>query len=145
MTPSSSADIFALEIISLLEHGNLRVVHKPWGHEMVIETEAFLLKLIEVDEDRQTSLQHHEVKDEVQYVVGGEGGIVVTHEDGFSEITRVGEHVRVRPGTIHRTVGPCWLIEVTTLHDSDVVRHEDDYNRAPQASPKAVQDDDYDA
>jgi mannose-6-phosphate isomerase-like protein (cupin superfamily) len=126
----SQRDDFAKQIISLLEHGSLSIVHCPWGHELVIETDAFLLKLIDVDDGQQTSLQRHDIKDEVQYVVGGEGGVFIKHDDGFAEMIHLGEHVRVRPGTVHRTIGPVTLIEVTTLHDDDIIRLEDDYGRA---------------
>lgn len=118
-------------LITALDHGTLSIVHKPWGHELIIETGAFLLKVIEVDDGKRTSLQHHEVKDEVQWVLGAEkiGGVHVQEDDGWHHYG-LGDHVRVRPGTIHRTVGPCLLVEVTTLHNDDVIRHEDDYGRA---------------
>jgi mannose-6-phosphate isomerase-like protein (cupin superfamily) len=140
---SQSANLFTDRILDALEKGTLRVVHKPWGHELIIETRAFLLKLIDVNADHQTSLQHHEVKDEVQWVLHakGPGGIWVHSDTAQLKLYRAGDHVRVRPGTIHRTVGPCMLLEVTTLENDDVVRHEDDYGRTPQDDDGLTDDD----
>lgn len=139
MTPSSPANAAAI-VLQLLENGSSRVVKKPWGSEFIVTTDAFLLKYIEVNDGHQTSLQHHEIKDEVQYILTAEeptpgrgSGIYVRLQDGDEPVAwqrfGAGEHVRVQPGWLHRTCGPCTLIEVTTLHNDDVIRHEDDYDR----------------
>lgn len=105
-------------------------VEKPWGGEDIWDCGQFILKVIFVDEGQQTSLQHHEIKDEVQFIadVEDDGGVLVREADGYRHYV-ASEIVRITPGTIHRTVGPCTLIEVTTPENDDVIRHEDDYNR----------------
>ena len=119
------------DIIDQLAAAKTYRVEKPWGEEVIIEAQDFILKLITVREHQRTSLQHHEIKREVTVVVSGRGG-VRGEELALSGIVRPSMPVVVEPGTIHRTVGPCLMIEVTTPENWDVVRHEDDYGRAEQ-------------
>lgn len=127
---------FAADLLDLLEHATVRQVDKPWGHEVIINAGEFLLKLITVYDGHRTSLQHHEVKEEVQFIVAnttdrcGPDGIMYGGVDIQGLPRLVGSApIRVKPGTIHRSVGPLMLIEVTTPENDDVVRHEDDYGR----------------
>ena len=89
------------------------IVDKPWGRERIIlKWEGYTVKILEVDEGHRTSLQYHNKKNEMMY-----------YEDG-----RV---VFIPPGLPHRLVGPVKVLEVSwNGDDSDIVRLEDDYNRA---------------
>ena len=53
---------------------------KPWGHEIVITCEHFILKVITIEEGHRTSLQHHEVKDEVIFIADGTGHVEIDSE-----------------------------------------------------------------
>lgn len=113
------------ELLSVLAAGKVRRVDKPWGYEVIVETDEFLIKHITINEGHRTSLQYHEVKDEVIIPYEGDGRIEVA-----ARTIRPGDGpVRVTPGTVHRTFGPLVLLEVTTPHDDDVVRLEDSYGR----------------
>jgi len=130
----SETPSFADELIDKLTHAHTRCVEKPWGEEVIIEAEGFIIKLITVENHHRTSLQHHERKTEVSVVVRGRGGVraPLTHDDEMhllGGLDRPSNPVRINPYEIHRTYGPCTLIEVTTPDDDDIVRHEDDYAR----------------
>lgn len=128
--PSQPGEL-AAQLLDTLEAAVVREVEKPWGFEQIIDCGAFLLKVIFVDEGQRTSLQHHEVKEEVQIVSDAEqdGGMYLYTGAAEPEHHGEGEIVRVPPGVIHRTVGPCVLIEITTPENDDVIRHADDYDR----------------
>jgi mannose-6-phosphate isomerase-like protein (cupin superfamily) len=113
-----------VEMLDALEDARVTTVVKPWGTEVIIDAKHFMLKLITVTDGNRTSLQRHTVKDEVIAVIDGEGGV---WHDGWT--TKAPGVVRNVPGTVHRTVGPVRLIEVTTPQNDDVVRLEDDYGR----------------
>jgi mannose-6-phosphate isomerase-like protein (cupin superfamily) len=120
-------------MLDLFEHATYEHVSKPWGQEWIITAGDLIFKVIGVDEGMKTSLQHHEQKDEVIFVLEDE---YTSPSDGFiaygSGVTKPGEHVRIRPNTIHRTFGSVLLFEVSTNHPDDVVRHADDYGREGQ-------------
>ncbi len=112
-----------------------RRVDKPWGHEEIwAETDAYVGKILVIREGHRLSLQHHEVKDETLRVASGElellleddGGVMVTHIMGPGDIARI------RPRRLHRlrARSTVEVIEVSTPHLDDVVRHDDDYGRA---------------
>lgn len=129
--PSPRAD-FTQQLLNVLQAASIRKVDKPWGTEVIVDAGAFLLKLVEVREGARTSLQHHERKDEVQMILftdSGSGVAVWPVVHGEREV------VRVPPGRVHRTIGPCVLLEVTTPENDDVVRHEDDYDRVTPVVP----------
>jgi mannose-6-phosphate isomerase-like protein (cupin superfamily) len=105
------------------------LVQKPWGHEIMVEANGFIIKVIHVNSGCRTSLQHHEVKREVSVVLDGGGGIFNDEHHRLDDNKRPSTPVFIKPGMIHRTVGPCTLLEVTSLENWDVVRHADDYGR----------------
>lgn len=125
--PSNETTMFVEQLLKLLAEGRLQRVEKPWGYEVIIETDEFLLKLIHVNDDARTSLQYHERKREVLMPVDGEGAVNVYQNNIVGQIYR--GPIAIEPFTTHRTVGPLTLLEVTTLDNDDVVRVEDDYQR----------------
>lgn len=116
------------ELFDLLEGATVTRVEKPWGGEVIVDTGVFLLKLITVDAGSRTSLQLHERKEEVIVVAEGDGGVMTASGDDTIDIG-VGSVTRIKPGTVHRTVGPVRLIELTSMDNEDVVRLADDYGR----------------
>lgn len=108
-------------------------VRKPWGDERIIELDNVLLKIITVDTGQRTSLQYHERKREVLTVLevyGPHGGVHVTdpEDPNVVHVYGKGETVIIEPGMVHRSVA-CYLLEITTKDNDDVIRVEDDYGR----------------
>lgn len=113
-----------------------RRVEKPWGCEVIwAETEEFVGKLIYIKAGHKLSLQYHEKKRE-SFVV--DRGRIKFHwvEDGDPApriaVMSIGDHFDIPPGMVHRmeAIDDCCLIEVSTPQLDDVVRLEDDYDRA---------------
>lgn len=113
-------------LLDMLTNASVQIVEKPWGQEFIITAGDVVFKVIYVIEGERTSLQHHEQKDEVIFVLMGDGRIDYIESD---EAERPSRGRRVRPGTIHRSRGELVLFEVSTNHPDDVVRHSDDYGR----------------
>lgn len=107
-----------------------RVQHTPknWGHEYTFNLPMMLLKVIIVNDGARTSLQHHDQKHEIHWLLSGSGTLEGTADDELGR-PRPSEGYLVTPGMIHRAVGPLMLLEISTKHPRDVVRHEDDYGR----------------
>lgn len=111
---------------------NSITVTKPWGYEIRWAiTEKYLGKILHINAGHQLSLQYHEVKDESIYVL--EGTLIVKDKERAT-ILEEGDSMRIQPGTIHRFCAPnsthVKLIEVSTAEIDDVIRLEDDYDRA---------------
>lgn len=120
---------FADELLREAVHARIQHVEKPWGREYVLRIGDALLKVIQVNEGGRTSLQHHERKREVIFVLGGDGVVEGTHDQRPDLRDRPSRPYLVVPGQMHRSVGPLLLLEITTDDDDDVVRHRDDYGR----------------
>jgi len=110
------------------------VTEKPWGRELLIEkNEMYAMKDIFMNAGFRSSLQSHQHKLETIYVILGKIELETRGEDGAShvEIYHKGQAYRILPGRKHRVkvLEDCRLIEVSTPHLDDVIRHEDDYNR----------------
>ena len=109
-------------------------VAKPWGEEILVEhTAVYALKDIRMKRGTRSSLQMHEKKHETIYVISGTVELE-THAAGCVELEIFGpnEAYSIPPGTKHRVrvLEHCRLIEVSTPELDDVVRFEDDYQRA---------------
>jgi mannose-6-phosphate isomerase-like protein (cupin superfamily) len=131
--PSSVVEYQDLADLLLTAKGS-SVVVKPWGSEIVIELNNALLKWIRVQAGSRTSLQYHERKREVIYVLAAgpsSAGVHVQDSDdpALVQVYSADEAVAIDPGRVHRSVGPCTLLEITTKDNEDVVRVEDDYGR----------------
>ena len=114
----------------------LTAENRPWGYFKVLhKDEMMVVKKLVVNPGRRTSLQHHTGRDETWVVQAGEG------------LATVGRTVQ----ELHPNVGPLWvtrgevhsiendgdgdliITEVwhgPNLDEDDIVRHEDDYERA---------------
>ena len=127
--PSSSdaTRVLAADLMDALEHAHVDYVEKPWGWEMVVRLDpGTLLKVIHVCGQERTSLQRHELKEEVIMVLDGEGG---PKDQNGECLAHRGQATRIVPGQVHRSVGSCVLLEVSTNYPEDVIRIHDDYRR----------------
>ena len=108
---------------------------RPWGRFFVLHDESsYKLKRIEVDPGERLSYQYHHKRSEAWTIVLGTGVITLDGQD--KEYTK-GETVLIPQGVKHRIENKgqekVVFIEVQTgtyFGEDDIVRIEDDYNRA---------------
>ena len=110
-------------------------VEKPWGHELWLElNEFYAYKLIHMKKGNKCSLQSHDHKIETNYVIEGEAEVLLENDEGVmeSKIYKAGSGWTVPLGRKHRVIAreSYTALEVSTPHLNDVVRYEDDTNRA---------------
>lgn len=112
----------------------MRRVEKPWGFEIIwAVTDRYVGKILHVKAGEALSLQYHERKDESIYLAVGE--MLLDFGPAGQPLERrtirVGEAVRLTPGTRHRMIAveDCDVFEVSTPDLEDVVRLEDRYGR----------------
>ncbi len=131
-SPSPSEPTDAQRLVRLLAAATYERVDKPWGteHMLTLPNDGGILKVIHVKDGAATSLQHHDVKEETTFVLekGYYGGVEYQHGTYTNRVPE-GGMIHVKPGTVHRTYGPCLLLEATTPENDDVVRHSDNYGR----------------
>jgi mannose-6-phosphate isomerase-like protein (cupin superfamily) len=110
-------------------------VEKPWGgFNVLFKEKGYQVKRIEVDPGSRLSLQTHKRRSEEWVVVQGHG--LATVEEREIPVKR-GSVVKCPNGVAHRMANtgdsPLVFIEVQLgdyLGEDDIVRLEDDYNRA---------------
>ena len=113
----------------------MRIVDKPWGHEVIwAETDAYVGKILHIEEGEQLSLQYHEVKEETLFCQSGRLELQVQQVGGDELQTIIlepGHAQHIAPRTVHRmrALSTCDVFEVSTPHLEDVVRLEDRYGR----------------
>ncbi len=108
---------------------------RPWGEYWVLEDgETHKVKRILVYPGQRLSLQYHHHRAEVWTIVSGVGTITINEE---IKDFKAGEVAQIPLGAHHRmenkTKEPVVFIEVqfgTYFGEDDIVRVEDDYNRA---------------
>jgi mannose-6-phosphate isomerase-like protein (cupin superfamily) len=113
-----------------------RRVDKPWGHEEIwAEGPGYVGKVLHLRAGHRLSLQHHRVKDETIRVL--RGILHLTLEDATGALVEhqlhPGDRAHIAPGRRHRMRADddVEVLEVSTPELDDVVRHADDYGRAP--------------
>ena len=108
---------------------------RPWGRFFVLHDEPnYKLKRIEVDPGGRLSYQYHHKRSEAWTIVEGKGTITL---DGKFKVLNQGETVLIPQGIKHRIENKgqqkVVIIEVQTgtyFGEDDIIRIEDDYNRA---------------
>ena len=108
---------------------------RPWGEYWVLEdAPTHKVKRISVNPGGRLSLQYHHHRAEVWTIVSGVGTITINDEINDYQ---PGEVAQIPLGAHHRienkTNEPVVFIEVqygTYFGEDDIVRIEDDYNRA---------------
>lgn len=114
----------------------MKIVNKPWGREIWIayDNNRYAGKILEIKQGRRLSLQYHKEKHETLYLL--EGKIRFSLEDELgnlqTEVIPQGGVKIVKPGRQHRmeAIRDSILVEFSSPELTDVVRIEDDYNRA---------------
>tara|TARA_B100001564_G_scaffold135477_1_gene113658 strand:- start:161 stop:508 length:348 start_codon:yes stop_codon:yes gene_type:complete len=108
---------------------------KPWGSEELLEVNSeYVMKRLYMKKGHQCSLQYHEEKHETVYVISGE--LKLTIGDSITDLEEIilkeNDSVVLPPKKIHRMFGnqDTYYLEASTPQLEDVVRIEDDYNRA---------------
>lgn len=109
----------------------INVVDKAWGFEEIwAKTDRYVGKMLHIKAGHRLSLQYHEVKDETILVLRGR---IILHHNGTEQILEEGETAHIKAGNQHRFCAideNVVLLEVSTPELDDVIRIEDDYNRA---------------
>ena len=108
---------------------------RPWGRFFVIHDEpTYKLKRIEVDPGGRLSYQYHHKRSEAWTMVEGIGTITL---NGVIKDFKAGETILIPQGVKHRIKNKqqkkVIFIEVQTgtyFGEDDIVRIEDDYDRA---------------
>ncbi len=119
---------------------DVRVVHKPWGHETIwAHTDRYCGKVLHINAGEALSVQYHERKDETIHLLSGEMIYRVGEQGGELRDVQLrrGESFRITPGTVHQmeAVTDCDVLEVSTPELDDVVRLTDRYGRAGTSAP----------
>ena len=112
----------------------MKIVSKYWGEERWIElNDRYCYKQILLRRGFRTSLQYHEQKLETNYVLSGEGVVLLEDDDGVMQEldAKPGFFFTVVPGRKHRIMATqdMVLMEVSTPEVDDVIRIEDDQGR----------------
>lgn len=112
-----------------------RTVRRPWGFEEIWDCGGYIMKRLHVDAGHRLSLHFH--RDKVETLVVHAGFPVITI-DGLPQSYGPGDVLHIPAMTIHRVAAPAGdveLFEASTTELEDVVRLEDDYERADIKSP----------
>ena len=112
-------------------------IAKPWGHEVIwAKTPRYMGKILVINKGHRLSLQYHEKKDESILLAKGLMELEV-EGDGLGPgrqkiVLKPGDSYHIPPRLKHRMTAleDCEVIEVSTPELDDVVRLEDDYDRA---------------
>ncbi len=115
-------------VAELLDEISVRYEKRPWGfmEELGAPNFGLTVKYLFVGDDERTSLQYHREKDELLYILCGNGAVQV----GDRYVQAPGKLIRIKPGVVHRVEGHLEYLEISSYDDgTDTVRLEDDYDR----------------
>ena len=115
----------------------MQIIEKPWGKEEVIEiNDRYMMKKLTMWKGHRCSLQFHNVKKETIYVLSGQLQITFGPDINNleSKVFLAAESITINPGLIHRmeAIEDAVYLEASTPEMADVVRLNDDYQRAPE-------------
>lgn len=111
-------------------------VEKPWGFELIFSdgTAKITSKILHITAGKRSSLQYHEVKEEILTLISGDG--ILELQDGTGEVKKFSMELRksyiIIPNQIHRFAAgnvDCEIMESSTPESGNTVRLEDDYSR----------------
>jgi mannose-6-phosphate isomerase-like protein (cupin superfamily) len=118
---------------------DIRIVHKPWGHETIwAHTDRYVGKVLHIKAGQALSVQYHEVKDETIHLLSGEMVYRVQIDGALTDVKlKKGDSYRITPGTIHQmeAITDCDVLEASTPELDDVVRLSDRYGREGTSAP----------
>jgi mannose-6-phosphate isomerase len=107
-------------------------IERPWGGYTILKkTASFWVKKLFVHKDERLSLQSHQYREEIWYVLSGK--IIATVGNNTHE-AHTGDVVIVPKNTKHRITGitQACILEVAfgKVLERDIDRYEDDYGRS---------------
>jgi len=110
-------------------------VPKPWGFELIwAHTAYYAAKILWIKPGCRLSLQLHQQKVETITLLSGAMEVDLEAEDGTTGRWHMspGDVLHIPAGRRHRFCAliPCTVLEVSTPELDDIVRFEDDYERA---------------
>ena len=113
----------------------MQFIEKPWGSEEIIEINGhYMVKKLTMSKGHRCSLQYHEQKKETVYLLDGHLRICFGDDKQNLQDKDMypGDYFTISPRTIHRmeAVENSVYLEASTPETADVVRIEDDYQRA---------------
>jgi mannose-1-phosphate guanylyltransferase len=106
---------------------------RPWGRfESFALNEQCTVKLVYLDGDKRLSLQYHNNRSEFWKVITGPVKVQLGKD---MKVLQTGESITIPKKTIHRLIGAgtnATILEISRgeFDESDIVRLEDDYQRA---------------
>lgn len=109
-------------------------IEKPWGYEKIQVLNDIVLKELFMKSGNKCSLQYHEIKDEICYLLSGKLKLSIApdiHTTLTDIILNPGDCYSIEHGMVHRmeALEDSIYIESSTNHLSDVIRLEDSYGR----------------
>jgi len=111
-------------------------VDKPWGFELIFsdETAKITSKILHVTAGKRSSLQYHDIKEEILTLINGEGILEIENNKGEVEklIMELRKSYIILPKQIHRFAAgsiDCEIMESSTPEAGNTIRIEDDYSR----------------
>ena len=111
-------------------------VDKPWGFELIFSdgTAKITSKILHVTAGKRSSLQYHEVKEEILTLISGDGILEIENNKGEIEklIMELRKSYLIVPNQIHRFAAgskDCEIMESSTPEIGNTIRLEDDYSR----------------
>jgi mannose-1-phosphate guanylyltransferase len=114
---------------------------RPWGKfEKFHENKPCTIKLIYVNANSRLSLQYHKKRSEFWKVIKG---IAMVELDGKAIILREGNTITIPRQAKHRVAAlenGCVILEIAygRFDENDIVRLEDDYQRAPMSKTRVA-------
>lgn len=115
--------------------------NRPWGmFKVILESEFFWVKILQIKPKSRTSLQSHKNRTEQWTVIKGKALAEVINRQG--QIVQVwlkpGGRFEIHPNTIHRITNESETTALIILEhafgkpdENDITRHQDDYGRVP--------------
>ena len=107
-------------------------VVRPWGGYTILKkTKTYWVKKLFINKNARLSLQSHQHRDEIWYVLSGEIKAQIGNKVNNA---KVGDIIYVPKQKKHRIIGvtQAYVLEVAfeKVLERDIVRYEDDYGRA---------------
>lgn len=118
-------------------------VNRPWGRfAVVLQSDFFWVKFLQVKPKQRTSLQSHQRRTEQWTVIKGKC-VVEVEQFGKTELLRVyvrpGGRFEIKPNTLHRITNASDDTSLLIMEhafgepdEEDIFRAEDDYGRAQE-------------
>ena len=105
---------------------------RTWGDELlIIDTPAYIGKLLLMQAGKAGGLQKHVEKDEASYLLYGSAWVITDTGDG--QLSRfkmqAGTSIHIPPGAVHQVeaITDCCFFECSTPHFNDRIRLEAQY------------------